>query len=598
MRLRYTLKFKLIVSVLLIMSVTYGISSFVIYHNVFGTMEEQIILDEQQKLEQTSHQLEYVQESVEGVAKQIVILSELQNLIKESRTKDSFAALVSHDKVRRLISSYTNMQPYLSSVIVITPDGKTFSSNQYESAFQPEEEAWYQEFKAHNVQSGFTTLHSYLSSQAGWQSDVISYVMTFKDIQNGRDIMGDLIIHVDFKELIAKAELDDNLLKGYALYDRWGNKILGSGKLTLPYEAIAENENGKYRLDNGNVILCNRSFSDGWIMVSEVYSDQIGNKLSTMQKLFLMTFAAAITLLVVLIYYFINRITRPVGQLHAAAEKVRTGDFDIEVDIHTNDELEILGDSFNSMVQDLQNLLEESVEHEKNIREMEINRLMLQINPHFIYNTLNSIVYMAQMKGDNDIVKFANAFISLLQDTLRVEKDSIYISMRQEVKNIRNYLTIQEYRYPDRFQTDYQIDEDVLDCEVPNVLIQPIVENAIFHGLAGKIEPGRLCIQARREEECLVIRVVDDGIGMSRDKVEELLASDEEIKGKMRTIGVANVSRRIAEIYGDGYGLQIVSEEGVGTRVTVTIPYRRYQKTDEDRLERAENEQPVEVGKD
>ena len=333
-------------------------------------------------------------------------------------------------------------------------------------------------------------------------------------------------------------------------------------------------------------------------MVSEVYSDQIGNKLSTMQKLFLMTFAAAITLLVVLIYYFINRITRPVGQLHAAAEKVRTGDFDVEVDIHTNDELEILGDSFNSMVQDLQNLLEESVEHEKNIREMEINRLMLQINPHFIYNTLNSIVYMAQMKGDNDIVKFANAFISLLQDTLRVEKDSIYISMRQEVKNIRNYLTIQEYRYPDRFQTDYQIDEDVLDCEVPNVLIQPIVENAIFHGLAGKIKPGRLCIEARREEECLVIRVVDDGIGMSRDKVEELLASDEEIKGKMRTIGVANVSRRIAEIYGDGYGLQIVSEEGVGTRVTVTIPYRRYQRTDEDRLERAENEQPVEVGKD
>lgn len=598
MKLRYTLKFKLIASVLLIMSLTFSVSSFVIYHNVFGTMEEQIILDEQQKLEQTSHQLEYVQESVEGVAKQIVILSELQNLIKQSRTKDSFAALVSHDKVRRLISSYTNMQPYLSSVMVITPDGKTFSSNQYEKEFKPEEETWYQEFKEHDVQSGFTTLHSYLSSQAGWQSDVISYVMTFKDIQNGRDVMGDLIIHVDFKELIAKAELDDSLLKGYALYDRWGNKILGSGKMTLSYETIAANENSKYRLDNGNVILCNRSFSDGWIMVSEVNSDQIGNKLSTMQKLFLMTFGAAIILLVVLIYYFINRITRPVGQLHAAAEKVRTGDFNVEVDINTNDELEILGDSFNSMVQDLQNLLEESVEHEKNIREMEINRLMLQINPHFIYNTLNSIVYMAQMKGDTDIVKFANAFISLLQDTLRVEKDSIYISMRQEVKNISNYLTIQEYRYPDRFQIDYQIDEEVLDCEVPNVLIQPIVENAIFHGLAGKIEPGRLCIDARREQDCLVIRVVDDGIGMSQEKVEELLASDEEIKGKMRTIGVANVSKRIAEIYGDGYGLQIVSEEGVGTRVTVTIPYRRYQKTDEDRMERAEKEEPVEAGKD
>ena len=166
------------------------------------------------------------------------------------------------------------------------------------------------------------------------------------------------------------------------------------------------------------------------------------------------------------------------------------------------------------------------------------------------------------------------------------------------MKNIRNYLTIQEYRYPDRFQIDYRIAEEVMDCEVPNVLIQPIVENAIFHGLAGKIEPGMLSIEARRERDCLVIRVADDGIGMSREKVEELLASDEEIKGKMRMIGVANVSKRIAEIYGDGYGLQIVSEEGVGTRVTVTIPYRRYQKTDEDRIERAEKEGPVEAGKD
>lgn len=581
MRFRYTLKVKLIVSVLLIMSITFSVSSFVIYHNVFGTMEEQTILDEQQKLEQTSHQLQYVQESVNGIARQIVILSELQELIKQSRVKDSFEALVSHDKVRRLVSSYTNMQPYLSSVIVITPDGKTFSSNQYESDFFPEQELWYQDFKSHEVQAGFTTLHSYLSSQAGWQSDVISYVMTFKDIQNGHDIMGDLIINIDFKEIMARAELDKSLLKGYALFDCWGNEILGSGKLTLSYDKIVENNESKYRLDNGNVILCNRNFSDGWIMVSEVDRDLIANKLSTLQTLFVMTSMIAIILLIIMIYFFIDRITKPVGQLHAAAEKVRTGDFNVEVNINTNDELEILGDSFNSMVCDIKNLLDESVEHEKNIKEMEINRLMLQINPHFIYNTLNSIVYLAQMKGDTDIVKFANAFISLLQDTLRVEKDSIYISMRQEIKNIRNYLTIQEYRYPERFQIEYQTEEEVMDCEVPNVLIQPIVENAIFHGLAGKLEPGNLRIEAHREAEKLMICVTDDGIGMSQEKVKELLASDEEIKGKMRTIGVANVSKRIEEIYGDGYGLQIVSEEGVGTRVTVMIPFRRYQGSDD-----------------
>ncbi len=578
MKFHHTLKFKLIAAVLMIVSAAFLVGSFFIYHNVFQTMRAQIILDEKQKLQRTGNQLDYVQESVEGVAKQIVILSELQNLIKQSHTSDSFDALVSHDKVRRLVSSYTNMQPYLSSVIVYTPDGKMFSSNQYENDFNPASEKWYLDFKAHNVRSGFTTLHSYLSSQAGWQSDVISYVMTFKDIQNGQDVMGDLIIHIDFKELMAKAELDESLLKGYALYDRWGNMILGNGEMSLGYEELSAVGEGKIDLENGNVVLLDDSFSDGWMMVSEVNSNLIREKLSTMQTMFFMTYLLVILLLGILIYYFINRITKPVEALHKAAEKVSTGDFDVSVDVKTDDELEILGDSFNSMVADIKNLLDESVEHEKNIREMEINRLMLQINPHFIYNTLNSIVYMAQMKGDMDIVKFANSFISLLQDTLRVEKDSIYVSMSQEIKNIRNYLTIQEYRYPDRFQTQYRIDDEVLDCEVPNVFIQPIVENAIFHGLAGKIEPGTLTIVSRREGDSLFIQVEDDGVGMNQETVERILSSDEGISGRMRTIGVANVSKRIQEIYGGGYGLQIESEPGAGTKVTVVIPFRIYRE--------------------
>ena len=584
MRMHHTLKFKLICSVVLTLSIMFLTSSVFIYHYVFSTMEEQTILDEEQKLVQTTNQLDYIQDSVIGISKQIVILSELQNLIKESRTSDSFDALVSHDKVRKLISSYTNMQPYLSSVIVLTPDGKTFSSNQYEQAFVPEQESWYREYKGHEIQSGFSTLHSYLSSQAGWQSDVISYIVTFKDIQNGKDIMGDLIINIDFKEIIDRAQIDDSLLEGYILYDRWGNVILKNGKLTVDYADLKDDTRSKWHIDNGNTMLCDRNLHDGWLMVSEVSNDLIKAKLRPMQLLFLITYGLTLSLVVILIFYFINRITKPVGQLHAAAEKVRMGNFDVAVEIQTDDELQVLGDSFNRMVKDLKHLLEKSVEHEKNIKEMEINRLMLQINPHFIYNTLNSIVYMAQIKGNMDIVQFANAFISLLQDTLKVEKDSIYISMRQELKNIKNYLTIQEYRYPDRFQVEYHVAQEVLDCEVPNVFIQPLVENAIFHGLASRLETGTLSISCCRLDDKLYIRVQDDGVGMSEAVVQRLLSKDEEIKGKMRTIGVANVSKRIEEIYGKEYGLQIESEEGAGTCVTIVIPCRVCRIVDEDKI--------------
>ena len=188
------------------------------------------------------------------------------------------------------------------------------------------------------------------------------------------------------------------------------------------------------------------------------------------------------------------------------------------------------------------------------LRDANMQALQSQINPHFLNNTLEIINWKARMSGNHDVSGMIESLGVMMEATMNRKKEK-FITIEEELKYVDAYLYIIHQRFGSRFHFDKDVDENLLNLKIPRLIVQPIVENAIFHGLAGKIKPGRLCIEARREEECLVIRVVDDGIGMSRDKVEELLASDEEIKGKMRTIGVANVSRRIAEIYGDGYGL-------------------------------------------
>jgi len=185
-----------------------------------------------------------------------------------------------------------------------------------------------------------------------------------------------------------------------------------------------------------------------------------------------------------------------------------------------------------------------------------------------------SIEYMAKMSGNHQIADFANAFISLLQSTLDV-RDSIYNTVAAELTTVENYLCLQKYRYDDKFTYEIDCDEELKECEILNVMLQPAVENAIFHGIAPKEENGRLKIAIRREGDSLHVMVADDGIGMSAETLNELTKPDHNPNGGVRKIGVANVRDRIREIFGQPYGLTIESELGIGTRVIMTDPYMK-----------------------
>lgn len=314
---------------------------------------------------------------------------------------------------------------------------------------------------------------------------------------------------------------------------------------------------------------------DNWILALELSEGQLWQQSLMSTAYLVLVFVIVFMVTFLILRHSLHRIVTPILEVTDTAQKVGSGDFDVSLSIHTGDEIELLADVFNKMVVDIRTLMNESVEHEKVYRRMQIENLMLQINPHFIYNTMNSIVYIARMGGNPQIADFANAFISLLQSTLKVT-DTIYNSVREELFAVENYIYLQRYRYADKFTYDIACEEELKDCQILNVTLQPIVENAIFHGIAPKEGNAHIHIGITREEGQLVIVVQDDGIGMTAENAESVLHHEQKKKHSgVRKIGVANVYQRIKEIYGDPYGMTIESAVNEGTVVTITVPYVR-----------------------
>lgn len=223
--------------------------------------------------------------------------------------------------------------------------------------------------------------------------------------------------------------------------------------------------------------------------------------------------------------------------------------------------------------------MKDSINHEKEIQKMQMENLMLQINPHFIYNTMNSIVYMARMSGKPEIADFTNAFISLLQNTLKV-RNSIYNDLGDELKNVKNYLYLQEFRYGNKFTYELICPEEFKECRVLNVMLQPVVENAIFHGIAPKDGPGRIEIRCERESDSLKVTVADDGMGIAEDMLKTILREDYTQNSGVHKIGLGNVRKRIQDTFGERYTLVVKSEVGKGTQVIMTVPYIKIQKVE------------------
>lgn len=263
-----------------------------------------------------------------------------------------------------------------------------------------------------------------------------------------------------------------------------------------------------------------------------------------------------------------RHITRPVSRLDKAIAKVKDGDLSIQVKVKTNDELGRLTESFNQMVKDLKRYLEDRVQRQKDLNETTLRLYQTQLNPHFLYNTLDTIKWSAKIHQIPEIAVLAENLAVILRKSISSKP---FIQLREELDTIESYIKIQKIRFAGRFLYETEIPDVLEDCVIPKMILQPLVENAIIHGLDGCAN-GYICIYAAQKDGILRISVTDDGCGMGQEMLDWMNSLNPAKRDGH--LGLYNVIQILKLYYGEEYGIQAESDTS-GTTVTIRLPAKK-----------------------
>ena len=280
---------------------------------------------------------------------------------------------------------------------------------------------------------------------------------------------------------------------------------------------------------------------------------------------------AAIALALFLTMQASRSVTRPIKKLCRMTEKVAEGDFTVQEKVADTDEIAVLTRSFNDMTQEIGSLVENIKQQQKDLHIAETKLLQAQINPHFLYNTLDAIVWLAEENRKEEVVSMVTALSDFFRTTLSKGRD--FITVKEEKSHIESYLKIQQFRYQDIMNYEIDIAGELEEFMIPKLTLQPLVENALYHGIKNKRGGGTIWIKGNLEGNTMVFQVEDDGKGMEKEVLERLRENVHKEKGDKNIdgFGIGNVNRRIRYYYGEQYGLEIESQENNGTKITVRL---------------------------
>lgn len=326
-------------------------------------------------------------------------------------------------------------------------------------------------------------------------------------------------------------------------------------------------ENGQHATDS-YIYTASVVETVGWriVGVSSTY-EMVSTKNSEFLQFSCMIVLISIVISTFLAITLFTGLTNPFKKLIYAMRRFET-DMDTyeTLDLSGFSEVMDISTSFDHMAVNIRELKERIVLEEKELRKTELKALQAQINPHFLYNTLDSIFWLCKENGNVDAAKMVAALSNTFRISINRGKDDVTI--RDEIKHVESYLFIQNLRYKNQFRYEFQVDEAILDYKCLKILLQPFVENAIYHGLNRMIDDGEIIIKGYTKESCICFEVIDNGVGMDAEQVTALYTENSDKAG----VGVKNVHNRIIIHYGEAYGVHIFSELDVGTRIVIKIP--------------------------
>ena len=281
--------------------------------------------------------------------------------------------------------------------------------------------------------------------------------------------------------------------------------------------------------------------------------------------------AVIVLITIVMAIFMVKDITKPINELCDVTDRIAGGDFESRAEIKTDDELMVLANSVNDMSEHLEIMVDTIKEDEAKMRHAELRLLQEQINPHFLYNTLDTIVWLIESGKSEEAINVVMSLSEFFRLVLSHGKE--LITIREEEQHIRSYLDIQQIRYRDILEYEIDIDDEVYDYVIQKMTLQPLVENSLYHGIKYKRAKGNIKVTGRKEGDNIVFFVKDDGVGMDEETLNNIR---EEIANKCKDtktgFGLANVNERIRMHFGMQYGMEIDSVKDQGTTIKIVIP--------------------------
>ncbi|HVP20115.1 MAG TPA: sensor histidine kinase [Spirochaetia bacterium] len=534
-----------------------------------------------QLIRQVTRNIEFYIREMEGIISILAEDADIQAFYGIGDTGGLFSR--AHETgALRLLANITHVNTEIAGILLVN-DADQHLSNEIQPITRDPlaEEEWYRRavHSAPAVQLLPRPVGRNLRNTPGYSADdVVSIVKAVVDPRTGR-ARG--VVLIDMKlQVVQDIFIDMKVGQGGFLFieDAEG------GTVYSPVNPVVYRVRGEWlagpktstvrRIGGADYqIIAQGSEYTGWKTIGVFPLNEIMGQVSLIRYYSFIIAGVTLFIAVVVSIFFTGSIARPVIALRTLMKKAEEGNLTVRFQGGQEDEIGHLGKSFNTMIEEIQKLIDLVYREQQSKREAELKTLQEQIKPHFLYNTLDTIHWMAQDHGATDIVQIVTALTSLFRIALSKGKEMI--SLSDELEHVRSYLIIQKLRYEDKFDFSLCVQDDVLPYMVLKLTLQPIVENAIYHGIKERRGHGTIRVDALRRDGILVLRVCDDGVGMSSDKlaaVRALLTAAPAESTQKNGYGISNVNERIQLSFGKDYGLRFESAPGRGTTVEILHP--------------------------
>lgn len=525
--------------------------------------------------------VEYIKDISDFLVDNVAIVSYLQEARSGQLTSRTEADAVSQ------LAAAINIRSEFSAIALVAPTGDVIfgagDASRNEAANYTQA-GWYLDAlrAPGEVHVSSSRVENLVAGRYPW---VVSFSKAVTNAYG--EVIGVLLIDLSYRtidRICASIELGS---RGYLFVLDGDGEILWHPKQNLIYAGL-KRENvdeimaaGAGRLSAGpgeaakQYVIC-PSGDTGWTAVGVVFTDELLVARGALVRSYLLIGAAALIAALGLALMLSNAITQPIHALQHTMRQVEQGDLHVRCGVRTGNELGQLSDSFNHMIATTQELMDETARTAEQKRISEWRALQAQIQPHFLYNTLDSIIWMSHAGRNAEVVEMTSALASLLRRSIGTGSDTN--TLAEEMAHVKSYLTIQKMRYNEKLQYELDMDPQTAGCLLPKLVLQPLVENAIYHGIKVKQNGGTVRVESLLDEDRLLITVEDNGVGMTEEQIARIF-EQKQSDAESTKIGVYNVNERLRYYFGNEASMRYYSTPGVRTMVMLVLPIVR-QKED------------------